>query len=136
VRGIAVALHDAAIVREQLLEMLAPQGRRQPHHAVLDMRPAEFAALQPLGEQAQAGAVPEDQLHSVSSFGAKQKITPENGSVCNCSSPAPQARPSLCGYVELGAISLRLDHLDGLACSSIDVMGKGPVSACISSRVK
>ena len=40
----------------------------------------ELAVLQPFGEQAQAGAVPEDQFHSVGSLARKQKITPENGS--------------------------------------------------------
>jgi hypothetical protein len=45
----------------------------------------ELAVLQPFGEQAQAGAVPEDQLHSVGSLARKQKITRENGSACNCS---------------------------------------------------
>jgi hypothetical protein len=41
------------------------------HHAVLDARPAELAALQPLGEQAQTRAVPEDQLHSVGALRAE-----------------------------------------------------------------
>src|SRR5215475_3933975 len=45
----------------------------------------ELAVLQPFGEQAQAGAVPEDQLHSVGSLARKQKITRQNGSACNCS---------------------------------------------------
>src|SRR5262249_39946001 len=40
----------------------------------------ELALLQPFGEQVQAGAVPEDQLHSVGSLARKQKITRENGS--------------------------------------------------------
>src|SRR5215475_5875714 len=56
----------------------------------------ELAVLQPFGEQAQAGAVPEDQLHSVGSLARKQKITPENGSARNCSFTS-EARPSLCG---------------------------------------
>src|SRR5271157_2667971 len=39
--------------------------RRQTHHAIFDPGPHELA-LQPLCEQAQPAAVPEDQLHSVS----------------------------------------------------------------------
>jgi hypothetical protein len=47
-------------------------------------RPAEFAALQPIGKQAQACAVPEDQLHSV---GARETDRPSIAPA-----PAPQAR--------------------------------------------
>ena len=36
-----------------------------------DVRPAECAVLKPLGEQAHAGAVPEDQLHPVRPLGAE-----------------------------------------------------------------
>lgn len=39
--------------------------RRQPNRAVLDLRPAESAALQPLGVKAQARAVSENQLHPI-----------------------------------------------------------------------
>src|SRR5262249_23848273 len=55
----------------QTLDQRRQLRRRQSHHAVLDARPAEFAALQPLGEQAQARAIPEDQLHSVGALGAE-----------------------------------------------------------------
>jgi len=45
------------------------QGRqlrgRQTHHAILDLRPAEDAVLQPLDEQAQTRTIPEDQLDAV-----------------------------------------------------------------------
>src|SRR6185437_4375953 len=48
------------------------QGRelcsRQPHHAVVHVRPAELAILKPLGEQAHAGAIPVNQLDPVSPF--------------------------------------------------------------------
>ena len=53
----------------QTLKQRRQLRRRQSHHAVLDARPAEFAALQPFGEQAQARAVPEDQFHSVGALG-------------------------------------------------------------------
>jgi hypothetical protein len=53
------------------------QGRelrwRQPHDTVLDLRPAERALLEPLGEQAKASSIPEDQLHPVSALGAEHK---------------------------------------------------------------
>jgi hypothetical protein len=39
------------------------------HHAVFDLRPAEDAVLQPLGEQAQTRAIPEDQLDPVRPLG-------------------------------------------------------------------
>ena len=35
------------------------------HHSVLDLRPAELAVFEPLGEQAHARSVPEYQLHPV-----------------------------------------------------------------------
>ena len=38
---------------------------RQTHHAVLDRRPAELGAFEPLGHQADACAVPEQQFHPV-----------------------------------------------------------------------
>ena len=60
----------------------------------------ELAVLQPFGEQAQAGAVPEDQRHSVGSLARKQKITRENGSACNCSftsAASPSIPLRLCG---------------------------------------
>src|SRR5271154_7444771 len=41
------------------------------HHAVLTVRPAERAILKSLGEQADARAVPEDQLHPIRSLGAE-----------------------------------------------------------------
>src|SRR3954469_21789874 len=40
-------------------------GCGQPHHPVLDLRPAERALFQPLGDENYAGAVPEDQLDPV-----------------------------------------------------------------------
>src|SRR5271156_3609425 len=43
----------------------------QVHDAVLRVRPAERAILKPLGEQADAGAVPEDQLHPIRALGAE-----------------------------------------------------------------
>jgi hypothetical protein len=46
----------------QALDQPRQLRRGQPHDAVLDARPTELAALQPLGEQAQARAVPEDQF--------------------------------------------------------------------------
>ena len=39
---------------------------RQPHHAVLDLGPAELALLQSLGDENHARAIPEDQLDPVS----------------------------------------------------------------------
>src|SRR3954451_4387451 len=44
-------------------------GCREPHHPVLDLGPAELALFQPLGDENDARAVPEDQLDPVSSFG-------------------------------------------------------------------
>src|SRR3954469_3012751 len=44
-------------------------GCGQPHHPVLDLRPAELALFQPLGDENYAGAVPEDQLDPVGAFG-------------------------------------------------------------------
>ena len=56
---------------------------RQPHHRIPRVRPPELAILQPLGEQAYAGAIPIDQLHSIGSFrpehihdGVKERIEP------------------------------------------------------------
>src|SRR3954465_9005174 len=40
-------------------------GCGQPHHPVLDLRPAELALLQPLGDEDHARAVPEDKLDPV-----------------------------------------------------------------------
>src|SRR5215213_1121157 len=44
-------------------------GCGQPHGPVLDLRPAELALFQPLGDENHARAVPEHQLDPVSSFG-------------------------------------------------------------------
>src|SRR3954466_15995176 len=44
-------------------------GCGQPHDPVLDLGPAELALFQPLGDENDARAVPEDQLDPVSSFG-------------------------------------------------------------------
>ena len=41
----------------------------QTHHAVADPRPAKRALLQPLGNQHQPGAVPQQQLHAIGSLG-------------------------------------------------------------------
>src|SRR6202047_3540361 len=39
--------------------------RRQSHYTILDLRPAEDTVLEPLGEQAQARAIPEHQLDPI-----------------------------------------------------------------------
>src|SRR6185437_7330600 len=43
----------------------------QMHDAVLHVRPAECAVLEPLGEQTNARAIPEDQLHTIGPLGAE-----------------------------------------------------------------
>jgi hypothetical protein len=43
---------------------------------MLDLRPAELAVLEPLGEQAHARSVPEYQLHPVRAFGAEDVDRP------------------------------------------------------------
>src|SRR4029078_2759014 len=45
--------------------------RRQTHHAILNLRPAEDAFLEPLGEQAQTRTVPEDQIYPVRPLGSE-----------------------------------------------------------------
>src|SRR5215210_5981154 len=44
-------------------------GCGQPHDPVLELRPAELALFQPLGDENHARTIPEDQLDPVSSFG-------------------------------------------------------------------
>src|SRR3954447_8875463 len=44
-------------------------GCGEPHDPVLDLRPAELALFEPLGDENHARAVPEYKLHPVSSFG-------------------------------------------------------------------
>src|SRR3954452_15063662 len=44
-------------------------GCGQPHDPVLDLGPTELALFEPLGDENHARAVPEHQLHPVSSFG-------------------------------------------------------------------
>jgi hypothetical protein len=51
---------------------LAPD--RVTHHAVTDPRPTKRALLQPLGNQHQAGAVPQQQLHAIGSLGPEPLI--------------------------------------------------------------
>jgi len=53
----------------QSLEQSRELGGRQMHRAVLHSRPMELAILKPLGNQAHAATVPEDQLDPVRSFG-------------------------------------------------------------------
>src|SRR5689334_22963236 len=48
-------------------------GWRQPHDAVLDLRPTERSLLEPLSEQAKPSPVPEDQLHAIGAFGAEHE---------------------------------------------------------------
>src|SRR5215212_6369574 len=45
-------------------------GRAQPQDAIVHLRPAELALLEPFGEQAYARAVPEDHLHPVGALGS------------------------------------------------------------------
>jgi hypothetical protein len=63
---------DAPPVQPQQRRQLR---RRQTHHAV-DLRPAEDAVLQPLGEQAQTRSVPKDQFDPVRALGdgARERI--------------------------------------------------------------
>ncbi len=49
----------------QAFEQGGELRRRQTHDTVLDRRPAELRPFQPLGDEADAGAVPEQQLHLV-----------------------------------------------------------------------
>src|SRR5215203_834954 len=46
-------------------------GRAQPQDAIVHLRPAELAILEPFGEQAYARAVPEDHLHPVGTLGSE-----------------------------------------------------------------
>src|SRR3954471_15741206 len=50
----------------QAFEQGGELGCREPHHPVLNLRPAELTLLQPLGHENHARAVPEDKLHPVS----------------------------------------------------------------------
>jgi len=68
-RGHSARMHAAPI---EAFEKCAQLRRGQTHHAVLHARPVELAVLQTLAEQAKARAVPEDELHPVGSFRAKQ----------------------------------------------------------------
>jgi hypothetical protein len=52
----------------QAFEQGAQLCRRQPHHAFLDRRPLEPARVQPLGYQAQPGAVPSDKLNPIAAL--------------------------------------------------------------------
>jgi hypothetical protein len=61
----ASAMHPAPV---QTLQQSAELRGRQTHHAVLDARPLEAAGLQLLGHQAQARAVPPDQLDPVAAL--------------------------------------------------------------------
>src|SRR3984893_6644171 len=45
--------------------------RRQFHHPVFDLRPAELPVLEPLRHQADAGSVPPQKLHPVEPLGAE-----------------------------------------------------------------
>ena len=59
----------AAHVHPRPIEALQKRGqlrRRQTHHAVLDCRPAELGAFEPLDDEADTSAVPEQQLHEPS----------------------------------------------------------------------
>src|SRR3954471_5367339 len=44
-------------------------GCGQPHHPVLDLRPAELALFQPLGDENHARAIPEHEFDPVGAFG-------------------------------------------------------------------
>src|SRR3977135_3019984 len=60
-----------SISREDQHENEGELRSSQMHDPVLQVRPAESPVLKPLGEQADARAVPEDQLHPVRSLGAE-----------------------------------------------------------------
>jgi hypothetical protein len=44
-------------------------SRTEPHHTVADRRPPERSLFQPLGDQHEPGAVPEQQLHAIRALG-------------------------------------------------------------------
>src|SRR5687767_11967025 len=60
--GLARLVNAAPI---QPFEQGGELGCREPHHPVLDLRPAELALLQPLGDENHAGAVPEHEFNPV-----------------------------------------------------------------------
>jgi len=49
----------------QPLEERLQLGRAEPHHPILHPGPAELAIFEPLGDEHDTGAIPEDQLHPV-----------------------------------------------------------------------
>ena len=61
---------------------------RQPHHCILNVLPAEFAILEPLGEQTYASAIPINQLYPISSLrseyihGARERSATYTGAEC------------------------------------------------------
>ena len=55
-------MHSAPV---QPFQQSAQLRRRQPHHAILNAGPLEASLFEPLGHQAQAGAVPPDQFYPV-----------------------------------------------------------------------
>ena len=55
----------------QFIEQSTELRHRQPHHSVLNAWPTEAALFESFGHQAEARAVPPDQLYPVRSFGAE-----------------------------------------------------------------
>src|ERR1700687_5992075 len=81
------------------LQQRRPLCRRQTHHAVLDLWPAEDAVLQPLCEQAQTRAIPEDQLDPVRTLGPEHVDRPAER--IRCHGLAHQRRQSLRSLAEV-----------------------------------
>jgi hypothetical protein len=54
-------------------------GRGQLHHPVAEARPAEGSVLQSLGDEHQAGPVPQQQLEPVSPLAAEHEHNPREG---------------------------------------------------------
>jgi len=63
----------------QTLQQCAELGRGDAHHAVLNARPAKASLFQLLGHQAQAIAVPPDQLDPVPALGPEDVDHPRKG---------------------------------------------------------
>src|SRR5918996_1250626 len=64
------AVHPLPI---EALEQRAQLARRQPHHPVLDPRPDEPGLVEPLVDQGQPAAVPDQQLDAVGALGAEHE---------------------------------------------------------------
>jgi hypothetical protein len=79
---------------------------RQAHDAVLDLRLVERAFLQPLGEQAQSRAIPDDHFDPVSALGAEH----EHGAGEPISTRwafTRAARPSMALRKSIGLVAIR-----------------------------